>query len=109
MNPCSPPIKVWHVIISGFLQHEGQPTGMAPLRALSDTPQDRDFLIGWAALYAAVALRRQVNFSLDAASVILFALSLIVALSLSGFYRDRVTPRPRPPSAPARPAQYTER
>ena len=25
----------------------GQPTGMAPLRALSDTPQDRDFLIGW--------------------------------------------------------------
>jgi lipopolysaccharide/colanic/teichoic acid biosynthesis glycosyltransferase len=55
-----------------------------------------DFLIGWAALYAAIALRRQVNFSLDAASVILFALSLIVALSLSGFYRDRVTPRTRP-------------
>ena len=25
----------------------GQPTGMAPLRALSDTPEDRDFLIGW--------------------------------------------------------------
>ena len=25
----------------------GQPTGMAPLRALSDTPQDREFLIGW--------------------------------------------------------------
>jgi lipopolysaccharide/colanic/teichoic acid biosynthesis glycosyltransferase len=55
-----------------------------------------DFLIGWAALYGAVALRRQVNFSLDWANVILFALSLIVALSLSGFYRDRVTPRTRP-------------
>ena len=55
-----------------------------------------DFLIGWGALRAAVALRREVSFALDAPMVILFALSLIVALALSGFYRDRVTPRARP-------------
>src|SRR5207302_949441 len=41
-------------------------------------------------------MRRQVNLALDAPMVVLFALSLIVALALSGFYRDRVTPRTRP-------------
>src|SRR5439155_819258 len=55
-----------------------------------------DFLIGWGALRAAVVLRRGVNFHVDASMVVLFALSLIVALALSGFYRDRVTPRTRP-------------
>jgi lipopolysaccharide/colanic/teichoic acid biosynthesis glycosyltransferase len=67
-----------------------------------------DFMIGWGALYAAVALRRNVSFAftkallppekfaLDPPIVILFSLSLIVALALSGFYRDRVTPRTRP-------------
>jgi len=67
-----------------------------------------DFLIGWGALCAVVLLRRHVNiaftesllppwkFVLDAPNVILFALSLIVALALSGFYQSRVTPRTRP-------------
>ncbi|HUP62005.1 MAG TPA: sugar transferase [Thermoanaerobaculia bacterium] len=65
-------------------------------------------LIGWGALYAIVELRRRVhlsftqsllppeNFALDPPIVILFALSLIVALTLSGFYTNRVTPRTRP-------------
>lgn len=67
-----------------------------------------DFLIGWGALYAIVALRRHANialttalltprkFALDPPIVILFTLSLIAALALSGFYHDRVTPRARP-------------
>ena len=67
-----------------------------------------DFLIGIASLYAIVHLRRNVSlaftksllppekFVLDAPIVIAFALSLIAALALSGFYHDRVTPRSRP-------------
>ena len=58
-----------------------------------------DFLIGWGALYASVIIRRRVrlaDFDLDLAIVCLFAVSLIVALALSGFYHDRVTPRTRP-------------
>jgi lipopolysaccharide/colanic/teichoic acid biosynthesis glycosyltransferase len=55
-----------------------------------------DFLIGWGALRAAVALRPQVGLSVDAPIVLLFVPSLIIALALSGFYRDRVTPRTRP-------------
>lgn len=67
-----------------------------------------DFLIGWGALYAVVELRRNVDiaftrtllpatsFPLTPSIVALFALSLVVALSLSGFYQGRVTPRTRP-------------
>ncbi|HEX7155552.1 MAG TPA: sugar transferase [Thermoanaerobaculia bacterium] len=67
-----------------------------------------DFLLGWGALVAAVELRRNFNFSftesllpiekfeLSATNVLLFTLSLLVALALSGFYQDRVTPRTRP-------------
>ncbi|HWW62122.1 MAG TPA: hypothetical protein VN181_12200, partial [Thermoanaerobaculia bacterium] len=67
-----------------------------------------DFLIGWGALFATVALRRNVNFAftksllppnkflLDAPIVLLFGASLVGALALSGFYHDRVTPRTRP-------------
>ena len=67
-----------------------------------------DFLIGWGALYGVVVLRRHANIALTTALlpagkfalhppiVILFTLSLIAALALSGFYHDRVTPRARP-------------
>jgi len=56
-----------------------------------------DFLIGWGALLAtAKLLPPPWKFALDAPIVILFALSLVVALSLSGFNNDRVTPRTRP-------------
>jgi lipopolysaccharide/colanic/teichoic acid biosynthesis glycosyltransferase len=67
-----------------------------------------DSLIGWGALAAVVELRRHLNiafttsllpaekFALDPPIVVLFALSLIVALALSGFYEHRVTPRTRP-------------
>jgi lipopolysaccharide/colanic/teichoic acid biosynthesis glycosyltransferase len=55
-----------------------------------------DFLIAWGALRIAVALRRNVTFALDAPNIILFALSLIAALALSGFYRDRGDPRTHP-------------
>jgi lipopolysaccharide/colanic/teichoic acid biosynthesis glycosyltransferase len=67
-----------------------------------------DFMIGWGALVASVELRRRVNiaftrellpatnFALDAPNVLLFALSLLAGLALSGFYQDRVTPRGRP-------------
>lgn len=67
-----------------------------------------DFLIAWGALYAIVELRRHVDiaftqsllpagkFVLDPSIVILFGLSLNVALALSGFYTNRVTPRTRP-------------
>lgn len=67
-----------------------------------------DLFIAWGALFAAVELRRNVDiaftkallppekFPLDAPLVLLFALSLVVALELSGFYHHRVTPRTRP-------------
>jgi lipopolysaccharide/colanic/teichoic acid biosynthesis glycosyltransferase len=67
-----------------------------------------DFLIGWGALAAVVIVRRNVSlaftksllppekFALDPPIVLLFGLSLIGALALSGFYHDRVTPRTRP-------------
>lgn len=66
-----------------------------------------DFLIGWSALYGVVVLRRHANLALTTALlpagkfalhppiVALFTLSLIVALALSGFYPERVTPRAR--------------
>jgi lipopolysaccharide/colanic/teichoic acid biosynthesis glycosyltransferase len=67
-----------------------------------------DFLIAWGGLAAVVELRRNVSvaftksllpenkFVLDPPNVLLFGFSLLVALVLSGFYRDRVTPRTRP-------------
>ena len=67
-----------------------------------------DALIGWGALDAIVTLRRHVSlaftqsllppdhFILDLPIVALFALSLVAALTLSGFYHHRVTPRTRP-------------
>jgi len=67
-----------------------------------------DFAIGWGALFAVVELRRNFNlaftqarlpvekFALDPPIVILFALSLIIALALSGFYQTRATPRTHP-------------
>jgi len=56
-----------------------------------------DFLIGWLALFmTAKLLPPPWRFDLDAPMVILFALSLVVALGLSGFNNDRVTPRTRP-------------
>ncbi|HVR40432.1 MAG TPA: sugar transferase, partial [Thermoanaerobaculia bacterium] len=72
-----------------------------------------DFLIGWGALFAIVLLRRNVNFAftqsllppqkfvLDPPIVTLFAVSLVAALALSGFYHDRVTPRTRPSTVTA--------
>ena len=47
-----------------------------------------DFLIGWGALAAVIAVDRTI--------AILFALSLVIALGLSGFYQERATPRTRP-------------
>lgn len=67
-----------------------------------------DALIAWLALYVAVEIRRNFNlsftkallpvekFMLDIPVVALYCGSLLVALALSGFYRDRVTPRTRP-------------
>jgi len=56
-----------------------------------------DFLIGGGALFATARfLPAPWKFELDPWSVVLFALSLVVALSLSGFNNDRVTPRTRP-------------
>jgi len=56
-----------------------------------------DFLIGWLALFiTAKLLPPPWRFDLDAPMVILFALSLVIALALSGFNNDRVTPRTRP-------------
>jgi len=56
-----------------------------------------DFLIGWLALFVtAKLLPPPWRFDLDAPMVVLFALSLVVALALSGFNNDRVTPRTRP-------------
>lgn len=67
-----------------------------------------DFAIAWGSLYAIVELRRNVSFAftqsllppekfvLDPPIILLFGLSLVAALALSGFYHDRVTPRTRP-------------
>jgi lipopolysaccharide/colanic/teichoic acid biosynthesis glycosyltransferase len=67
-----------------------------------------DFFIACAALAAAVELRRSVRLPftrmllpaeklpLDAPTVLLFAFSLLVALGLSGFYRQRIMSRARP-------------
>jgi lipopolysaccharide/colanic/teichoic acid biosynthesis glycosyltransferase len=67
-----------------------------------------DLVIGWASLAGATYLRRYVpieftrallppeKFALQPEIVLLFALSLVVALGLSGFYRQRITPRTRP-------------
>jgi len=67
-----------------------------------------DFLIGWGALYAIVELRRNVDviftksllppgkFVLDSRIVLLFGLSLVASLAISGFYHHRMTPRTRP-------------
>ena len=54
-----------------------------------------DLAIGCGALYAGAAVRRN-TFELDPPIVALFGLSLVAALGLTGFYRDRVTPRTRP-------------
>jgi lipopolysaccharide/colanic/teichoic acid biosynthesis glycosyltransferase len=53
-----------------------------------------DFLIGWGAVAAVVALRRK--WVLPPTTIALFAGSLVAALALSGFYQHRVTPRTRP-------------
>jgi len=66
-----------------------------------------DFLIGWWALWVVVELRRHVDvalipllppekFALDLPNMALFAVSLNVALALSGFYDDRMALRTRP-------------
>jgi len=67
-----------------------------------------DALIGWGSLLAIVELRRHVSiaftrallppekFALVPSIVLLFSVSLIAGLALSGFYHDRVTPRTRP-------------
>jgi len=67
-----------------------------------------DFLIALATLAAIVELRRHValaftrtllppeKFRLDWPSIVLFGASLLIALALSGFYQNRVTPRMRP-------------
>jgi len=53
-----------------------------------------DFLIGWGAVAAVIALRHR--FVLPPTTIALFAGSLVAALALSGFYQHRVTPRTRP-------------
>jgi Sugar transferases involved in lipopolysaccharide synthesis len=67
-----------------------------------------DFFLAWAVLAIAVFVRRTVplvftrsllpveKITIDAATVLLFAGSFLVALALSGFYRRRVMPRERP-------------
>ena len=67
-----------------------------------------DFCVAWGALYALVWIRRNVpiafthallppqKFALTPAMVLLFAGSFVTALGLSGFYRQRITPRTRP-------------
>ncbi|HEX8253052.1 MAG TPA: sugar transferase [Thermoanaerobaculia bacterium] len=52
-----------------------------------------DLLIAWGAVVVCANLR---NGGIDAELVALFALSFVAGLALSGFYRDRVTPRTRP-------------
>ena len=67
-----------------------------------------DFAIAWGCVALLVYIRRSIplaftksllppqNLVLTPAMIILFAGSFIVALGLSGFYRQRVTPRTRP-------------
>jgi len=67
-----------------------------------------DFLIAWGAAALLVYVRRSVplaftrsllpheNLELTPPVVLLFAGSLVAALGLSGFYRQRITPRTRP-------------
>jgi lipopolysaccharide/colanic/teichoic acid biosynthesis glycosyltransferase len=53
-----------------------------------------DFLIAWGALFVCVNVWHGIQ--LDPLMVALFACSFLAGLALSGFYRDRVTPRTRP-------------
>ena len=67
-----------------------------------------DFLIAWGSVALLVYIRRSVplaftrsllpheNFELTPSVIVLFAGSFVVALGLSGFYRQRITPRTRP-------------
>jgi len=67
-----------------------------------------DFLVAWGALAAAVWIREKVplpltrtllppdRFPFNAPAVLLFGTALVVALGLSGFYRQRVMSRARP-------------
>ncbi|MEA2238425.1 MAG: hypothetical protein QOC81_3149, partial [Thermoanaerobaculia bacterium] len=67
-----------------------------------------DFLLAWGTLALAVYIRRTVplvftrsllpteNITLDGTTVVLFAVSFLAALALSGFYRRRILPRERP-------------
>lgn len=67
-----------------------------------------DFAIAWGSLALAVYVRRSIpiaftesllpaeKFELGPSMVLLFAGALIVALGLSGFYRQRINPRTRP-------------
>jgi lipopolysaccharide/colanic/teichoic acid biosynthesis glycosyltransferase len=67
-----------------------------------------DFLIAWGALALLVLVRRSIpiagtrsllperNLVLTPSIVILFAGAFVVALGLSGYYRQRITPRTRP-------------
>ncbi|HEX7831819.1 MAG TPA: sugar transferase [Thermoanaerobaculia bacterium] len=72
-----------------------------------------DLVVAWGALAVATYLRRYVpieftrallpsqKFALQPEIVLLFTLSLVTALGLSGFYRQRITPRTRPMLAAA--------
>lgn len=53
-----------------------------------------DFLIAWGALFLMAEVR--LGLPPDAITVLLFAVSLVASLTLSGFYTPRVTPRLRP-------------
>jgi lipopolysaccharide/colanic/teichoic acid biosynthesis glycosyltransferase len=67
-----------------------------------------DFLLAWGALALSIYIRRTVplvftrsllpaeTITLDGATVLLFAVSFLIALTLSGFYRRRILPRERP-------------
>lgn len=67
-----------------------------------------DFLIAWGSLALLVEIRRSVplaftrallpaaKFALTPSMVLLFAGAFVIALGLSGFYRQRITPRTRP-------------
>ena len=55
-----------------------------------------DALIGWSSLFAIGELLPQTKFAFVPSNLLLFSLTLIAALALSGFYHDRVTPRTRP-------------
>lgn len=53
-----------------------------------------DFLIAWGALI--VCAKAWLDIDLDAQLVVMVAVPFLAGLALSGFYRDRVTPRTRP-------------